>query len=312
MLYNKNIRLYLEKLSKKELVDLINFYHELCDLNNSQKSLTITKEKKDILVDYLVDYHNKYLEYIVSLFSKDDYDNLLKLLKKTSTLGIDNSFLEFLNNKRVLFNNEMPLETYKELKRLVKQNIIKRKINSNTKYYSIANGIIIAYGVIDADTFNIIINSDTYMKKIQLYYKKDYIIDNKKVYSNKLTNITKINKYLKNIEIKGFNQKDFLNLGNKKYHHHIKSYKKLIKVLKRKYIFKNYDIMFLDNYIIIPYLYSSLNEEKKANAELNEVIEKYFEFNNSELKSSIIKNISNIKNEFPLWELRGKSFKEVN
>lgn len=312
MLYNKNIRLYLEKLSKKELVDLIIFYHELCDLNNSQKSLTITKEKKDILVDYLVDYHNKYLEYIVSLFSKDDYDNLLKLLKKTSTLGIVNSFLEFLNNKRVLFNNEMPLETYKELKRLVKQNIIKRKINSNTKYYTIANGIIIAYGVIDADTFNIIINSDTYMKKIQLYYKKDYIIDNKKVYSNKLTNITKINKYLKNIEIKGFNQKDFLNLGNKKYHHHIKSYKKLIKVLKRKYIFKNYDIMFLDNYIIIPYLYSSLNEEKKANAELNEVIEKYFEFNNSELKSSIIKNISNIKNEFPLWELRGKSFKEVN
>lgn len=312
MLYNKNIRLYLEKLSKKELVDLINFYHELCDLNNSQKSLTITKEKKDILVDYLVDYHNKYLEYIVSLFSKDDYDNLLKLLKKTSTLGIVNSFLEFLNNKRVLFNNEMPLETYKELKRLVKQNIIKRKINSNTKYYSIANGIIIAYGVIDADTFNSIINSDTYMKKIQLYYKNDYIIDNKKVYSNKLTNITKINKYLKNIEIKGFNQKDFLNLGNKKYHHHIKSYKKLIKVLKRKYIFKNYDIMFLDNYIIIPYLYSSLNEEKKANAELNEVIEKYFEFNNSELKSSIIKNIGNIKNEFPLWELRGKSFKEVN
>ena len=55
----------------------------------------------------------------------------------------------------------------------------------------------------------------------------------------------------------------------------------------------------------------TLNEEQKASDELNVVVEKYFEFNNSDLKSNIINNISSIKNEFPLWELRWKSIKEV-
>ena len=112
-------------------------------------------------------------------------------------------------------------------------------------------------------------------------------------------------------DIKEFKQKEFIDLGNNKYHHSIKSYKKLIRILKRKYIFKNYDIMFLDNFIITPYLYSSLNEEKQVSDDLNKVIDKYFEFNNTNLKRVIIKNISEVKNEVPLWEKRGKSLKEV-
>ena len=311
MLQGKLLKDYLEKLSKKELIEIINSFHVLSDLNNEQRSTTITGEKKDILVDYLKDYYPKYIKYIIKLLDKDDYNSLIKMIKKSSIIGIDNEFLKYLNNKYILFNNEMDKDTYNNIKIIIKKKRYKKIVLDNTKYYNLAKGIIIAYGVIDINKFKEIINNDYYNKAIELYYKKEYVIDNKKVYSNKLTNKRRINKYLKNTDIKEFKQKEFIDLGNNKYHHSIKSYKKLIRILKRKYIFKNYDIMFLDNFIITPYLYSSLNEEKQVSDDLNKVIDKYFEFNNTNLKRVIIKNISEVKNEFPLWEKRGKSLKEV-
>lgn len=311
MLQGKELKEYLEKLSKRELIAIINSFHVLSDLNNEQRSSTITGEKKDILIDYLIDYYPKYIKYIIKLLDKDDYGSLIKMIKKSSIIGIDNEFLKYLNNKYILFNNEMDKDTYNNINKIIKKKSLKRKLIENQKYYNLAKGIIIAYGVININKFREIINNDYYNKAIELYYKKDYIIDDKKAYSNNLTNKKRINEYLKNADIKEFKQKEFISLGNNKYHHSIKSYKKLLKILKRKYIFKNYDIMFLDNFIIAPYLYSSLNEEEKVNNNLNEVIDKYFEFNNTNLKSVIIKNISEVKKEFPLWEKRGKSLKEV-
>lgn len=82
-------------------------------------------------------------------------------------------------------------------------------------------------------------------------------------------------------------------------------------MLKSNYIFKNKDIEFIDKYIVIPYLYNSLNEEEIAKNNLEETIIKYFEFKKDKLKNKMLEEVTKIRDEFPLWEYRGYSKKEV-
>ena len=78
------------------------------------------------------------------------------------------------------------------------------------------------------------------------------------------------------------------------------------------YVFKNKDIEFVDENIVIPYLYNSLNEEDIAYKRLEETIENLFEFKSEKLKNKMLQEISKIRNEFPLWEYRGFTKMEVN
>lgn len=101
-------------------------------------------------------------------------------------------------------------------------------------------------------------------------------------------------------------------MGKNIYHHNIKVYKKFIKILKNYYVFKNKDIEFVDENIVIPYLYNSLNEEDIAYKRLEETIENLFEFKSEKLKNKMLQEIYKIRNEFPLWEYRGFTKMEVN
>ena len=101
-------------------------------------------------------------------------------------------------------------------------------------------------------------------------------------------------------------------MGSSIYHHNIKSYKTFIRVLKRNYVFSKDDIVFIDNNIIIPYLYNSLNEEKIANKNLENTIINLFEFKGDKLKQKILSSVKLIREDFPLWEYRGFSKNEVN
>ena len=147
--------------------------------------------------------------------------------------------------------------------------------------------------------------------KIEYYYKKNYKLTKEKVISNEISNKTKINKYLDNTVYKEFKNKELIQLARLTYHHSFKSYKKLIRTLKSNYIFKKEDISYVDTEIIIPYLYNSLAEEKKASKELLKTVDEQFEFNNEKLKDKIITLITEIRNNFPLWEYRGFSKSEV-
>lgn len=75
---------------------------------------------------------------------------------------------------------------------------------------------------------------------------------------------------------------------------------------------KTKDIKFIDDNIVIPYLYNSLNEEDIANKNLEETIISLFEFKGDKLKNKMLQEISKIRNEFPLWEYRGFTKTEVN
>ena len=78
-------------------------------------------------------------------------------------------------------------------------------------------------------------------------------------------------------------------------------------MLKSNYIFRNKDIEFVDKFIVIPYLYNSLNEEEVAKENLEETVTKYFEFKGDKLKTKMLSEIMKIRDEFPLWEYRGFS-----
>ncbi|MDE6284378.1 MAG: hypothetical protein K2M17_01355, partial [Bacilli bacterium] len=179
--------------------------------------------------------------------------------------------------------------------------------------YMLSEGIITAYGVISIEKFLEMTKSldEKVLDKLENYYKKDFRIEEKQVISPKLTNKKRIEKYYKNQKLKEFTKKEFESLGELNYHHNIKSYKKLIKMLKNNYVFKNSDIMYIDKVIVIPYLYNSLNEEEKANKDLEETIIKLFEFKGDKLKQKMLEEIKNVRDYFPIWEYRGYSKNEV-
>lgn len=302
---------YILKLKKDELIKLINDYNVLASIYNFEKQED-TKAKKDVLVNILDENNSAYLKYFVMSLDNKDFDVLSNMLYKKCNiefLNIHKDFINYLLDKRIVWQKEsleIPEDIYKELRSLVKNKEVIKYVKENDKAYKLADGIVIAYGVIDRKSFdNIISVYNLSVEKLEYYYKKEYVINNKMVVSNKLSNKKKINAYLKNKNYKEFTIKEFVDLGNSLYHHNIKSYKNFIKMLKVNYVFKKKDIEFVDVNIVIPYLYNSINEEEIANKNLEETVINLFEFKGDKLKLKMLNEIKAIRLEFPLWELRG-------
>ena len=320
MNYENNYIDYLKKLKKNELIDIIENYNLFSEIYKTEK-INLKNEKKDKIIKKIIEIKEEYLKYIIMSLDLEDFNKLKEIIYKK----IDNDYLinnrEFINyliEKKIIFkDNEllMAQDIKESIIKLIKNKEVIKYINTWDRIYKLVDGIIIAYGVVSIKYFNIVISGilekELIIPKLNYYYKKEYKIDSKKIMSNKLTNKKRIDKYLKDSNYKYFTNKDYVLLGNNLYHHNIKSYKKFIKMLKSNYIFKNKDIEFVDKYIVIPYLYNSLNEEEIAKSNLEETIIKYFEFKKDKLKNKMLDEIMEIRDEFPLWEYRGYTKKEV-
>lgn len=316
-----NYKEYLGNYNKTRLGELVTDYHELCAIYGSEITKNIEKKKKNDIIEYLNSNLNNFLMFWIKTIDNTDYQKLKELLtsKKKSKKNLVNDNEEFINmliEKGILFvkeDIEIPKDVYNILKELITNKEIISYRKKNSSLFDISNGLMVAYGVMDAKSYRKIISSftDNALLKINYYYKKDYIVDTKKVVSNKLQNKKRITKYLKATDYKEFSNKDLQELGVCTYHHNMKSYKKLIKMLKNNYVFKNSDIMYLDRTVVIPYLYNSLNEEEIANKNLEETVLNLFEFKGDKLKNKIFKHLKEIRKEFPIWEYRGYSINEV-
>lgn len=309
---------YLKKLKKEELIKIINDYNKLCDIYKEEK-LDNTKAKKDKLVNDIVNIKDKYLKYLIMSLDLNDYNNLKEVLKKNTTkvLNEHKELINYLKDKYVIFQEDnLVIPNDLNYKACFKNKEITNYVKKWSRIYDLVNGMIIAYGVISEDYFSFVTsgieNKEEILPKLDFYYKKEYIIDDTKIVSTKLSNKKRINKYFKDNNYKCFTNKEYVEMGKNIYHHNIKSYKKLIKTLKNFYVFKNKDIKFIDDNIVIPYLYNSLNEEDIANKNLEETIISLFEFKGDKLKNKMLQEISKIRNEFPLWEYRGFTKTEVN
>lgn len=309
---------YLKKLKKEDLIKIINDYNKLCDIYKEEK-LDNTKAKKDKLVNDIVNIKDKYLKYLIMSLDLNDYNNLKEVLKKNTTkvLNEHKELINYLKDKYVIFQEDnLVIPNDLNYKACFKNKEITNYVKKWSRIYDLANGIIIAYGVVSKKYFSFIISGieekDKIISKLEFYYKKEYIIEDKMIVSNKLSNKKRINKYFKDNNYKNFTNKEYVEMGKNIYHHNIKVYKKFIKILKNYYVFKNKDIEFVDENIVIPYLYNSLNEEDIAYKRLEETIENLFEFKSEKLKNKMLQEISKIRNEFPLWEYRGFTKMEVN
>lgn len=309
---------YLKKLKKEDLIKIINDYNKLCDIYKEEK-LDNTKAKKDKLVNDIVNIKDKYLKYLIMSLDLNDYNNLKEVLKKNTTkvLNEHKELINYLKDKYVIFQEDnLVIPNDLNYKACFKNKEITNYVKKWSRIYDLVNGMIIAYGVISEDYFSFVTsgieNNEEILPKLDFYYKKEYIIDDTKIVSTKLSNKKRINKYFKDNNYKNFTNKEYVEMGKNIYHHNIKVYKKFIKILKNYYVFKNKDIEFVDENIVIPYLYNSLNEEDIAYKRLEETIENLFEFKSEKLKNKMLQEISKIRNEFPLWEYRGFTKMEVN
>lgn len=311
---------YLQKLSKEKLQAIIDDYNELGSIYNLDVVNT-KKLKKDDLIKKVDELKSDYFKYWIMSLDLDDF-NVLKQLtfKKVNDefLHENRDFINYLLEKSILFQEQelmMAWDINALFKSLIKNKDVIKYVKTWNKIYKLVDGIIVAYGVVSKKYFDIIIegmeDKEQIIPKLEYYYKKEYVIDNKKIMSNKLTSKKRINSYVKNDKYKMFTNKEFGELGNSTYHHGIKSYKKFIKMLKNNYVFRNSDIEFVDKNIVIPYLYNSLNEEDEARKSLEETIVTLFEFKGDKLKQKMLEEVMKIRDEFPLWEYRGFTKLEV-
>ena len=313
-----NYKEYLNKLKKTELINIINDYNNLCDIYGYKK-IEDTKSKKEVLIDLIDNVKENYTKGIIMSLDKKDFLALKEMVKKSSMESLNNNraLINFLKSKYVLLLNdtlEIPKDT--KLIEILKEKGVQKHIDYWTNVYDFVDGVIIAYGVIDSSHFNEIIKDvkekDNIFKMIDFYYKKGYTLEKDRIVSNKLSNKKRIDKYFKNKNYKKFAIREYIALGRSLYHHNIKAYKKFIKMLKNYYVFKKNDIEFVDSNIVIPYLYNKINEEEIAKNTLEETVVRLFEFKGDKLKEKMLAEIIKIRNEFPLWELRGFSKAEGN
>ena len=312
---------YLEKLNKKDIIDMIKDYHNICDIYDIEKGKNITKKNKKDMIEYLLDNIENYLPSIIKLIDSKDYEILNYIIHnpkkvKGNYISDNKYFFDYLREKKIIFGIKkitIPKDVFILIKNTITNKDALKEINHNTYIYDLGKGLIIAYGVIDKKMFMDRIEriDKKGSLKIEYYYKKNYKITKDKVVNNKISNKEKINKYLNNTVYKEFKNKELIKLARLTYHYKFKSYKKLLSTIKSNYIFKKEDIPYINEQIIIPYLYNSLTEEKKAFNELNKTIDNLFEFNDNKLKDKIIALIIEIRNHFPLWEYRGFSKSEV-
>lgn len=313
-----NYKEYLNKLKKNELINIINDYNKLCNIYGYEE-INDAKSKKEVLVDLIDNVKENYTKGIIMSLDKQDFLSLKEMIKKSSMESLNNNraLINFLKNKYILLLNdtlEIPKDT--KINEILKDRKVQKHIDYWTNVYDFVNGVIIAYGVVDISYFNELIEDakgkNNIFKMLDFYYKRNYIIEEDRLISNKLSNKKRIDKYFKNKNYKKFTIKEYIALGRSIYHHNIKSYRKFIRMLKNYYVFKKKDIEFVDKYIVIPYLYNKINEEEVAKSILEETIVKLFEFKGDKLKTKMLSEIVKIRNEFPLWELSGHSKMEGN
>lgn len=312
---------YLKKLSKEKLLGIVTEYNKLCTIYGKEKINVNKKDKKEEVIKVIGEIKEDYFKYLVMGLDLNDLNVLKQLVFKKVTndyLNANKDCIEYLLDKCVLFQeNDLMLswDVKNILKKTIKDKEVVKEVKKSNRLYKLVDGIIVAYGVVSKKYFDIIMEKEEIehvIEKLENYYKKEYVIDNKKIMSNKLSNKKRISSYLKNNKYKMFTNKEFIEMGNNNYHHEIKCYKRFIKMLKNNYVFRSSDIEYVDKNIVIPYLYNSLNEEDIAKKNLEDIVINLFEFKGDKLKQKMLDEIMKIRDEFPLWEYRGFTKLEVN
>lgn len=296
---------YLNKLKVKELSKILEDYNLICKIYKWEE-VEYNNLKKKELIKLIDKIKLDYIKGIVSLLNKSDYDNLGLLLKNKNVdfLNECRDLINYLTSKHILWLDDgVKFPEDISLKEIVKSS--KKSVYESDYLYTLIDGIMIAYGVVDLKYLDSLVKIDNYLDMLEFNYHKDYYINKDMLVSKKLSNKKRIERYYKDNNYCHYTLREFVLMGKSLYHHEIKAYKKFIKMLKTYYVFSNKDIKFIDEKVVIPYLYNSINEEEIAYKNLEDIITELFEFKGRKLMDKMLLEIVKIRNYFPLWELRG-------
>ena len=305
---SKTFESFLNNASKQELTDIINHYNEIAAIFDNMVLVPVGLKKEEI-INYLVNYKKSYVKDILRTLNNKEFNEVVK--------GKYNIKLQRYLEESFLLNEDKVM--YSDIKDLVNELVKDKSIVDITKKMSgvdsIVKGIVIAYGVIDTNYFKKILDdfcdAEMLIGILKVKEHENYLIGSKMILSKLLTNKKRIERYYKNDKYKKFSIIEFKELGLSKHHHSMKEYKKLMGTLNNNYVFNRKDIEFIDENIIIPYLYTSINEEDVAKDILVKKLEEFFEFREDKIRNKIYELVLGIRNNFPLWEYRGYSKNEV-
>ena len=68
----------LKKLKKEEINKAVNYFHALCQIYDYPVACEMTNNKKEDLVNYLVDKQNIYLKFIVQSLDLEDFTKIFR------------------------------------------------------------------------------------------------------------------------------------------------------------------------------------------------------------------------------------------
>lgn len=305
-------------------------YIELIKIKN------MAKKKKDNAINYVLENMNEIIKTYIKVLPTEILNQLKKISKSDGVVSYNIyenlyslHFLLFLKRNalgRVYFDNKNDIINIyipSEFKNIIKdalndKNIIKEN-NKNNKIYKFTLDCMDTYGIltmdelyrlcskfklgINIDELNTILNSYLFVDEgFNLYeYEDSMLVANLEFDYDEATNFYENNTYNLNEKL---TLNDIENIGNYKYIHKLKSYKKLINWLDDRYVGIKEDHELIDELIVIDYITSAQTSLDTANKNFKINIDEFLEIDIYE-KNIVAKMLEDIFLESPKWSKRG-------
>lgn len=312
----------LESKTIKEIDSIINEFTILVNDEISYKNL-----KKEDKIDLFLKNIHVYIDSFVKQLTKNEYKSLKKVLKikiykfsllEMNELSLFNLLLKYdLGYKKTKTSGEFYYiysDIKKELAKSINKDNYKEIVNWNDKL-SFIRGIINVYGIVKIDELISIFNKNYNIEeekllnklKIQSIIHEDFKLDTYKeqdyIYSGSFTSFKQAQKFIEQKDLDHYGYLIYIDYGNRMYKYN-KEYKKLIKFIKHKYVFKKNDLKKFEGLVLNKYVDLYRINKSVASKFLKESIKVRFEYKNDELENKLLDQIELVAQNEPRWVVK--------
>ncbi len=313
---------FLEDKKIQEIDLIINKFSELSEL-----SLKYNNLKKSQKIALFINNLDNYLENLVKIFSEDEY-KVFKLLskrksyKKSLLSETEINILEILKVYNLAYIETKKNEEYYYIYPDIKKMLFKTINKNNYKYIllwkdkiNFVRGIINVFGIVSFDDLFLIYTKNYSETKEQLlkvlnkqisihkYYKIGEIKKKIYIYNYNFSSLKLAEEFINENDLDKYGYLTYIEYGNRTFKYN-KEYKRLIKLIKRNYVYKKTDLMKFINISLNKYVDLYQIDVDMAQKFLKKCLKDKFEFKNDELESKLMIQIEKLAKEEPRWVRR--------
>lgn len=329
---------YLESFTIKQLtIPSVVYFWENRNYSELHKIRNMATKKKEYVISYILENITGIIETYIKILTSDIIKQLKEVVETDEIISyelLENKFnlqfLVFLKRNalaRVYYDkktNNIKIYIPKEFKNMIKDALKNKSIvKENKKYneiYKFTINCSYTYGVlsmeelyslcvkfnlkIDEEELNIILNSYSFIDEEFALYSFD---NNTLIANLEFSNLDEVFDFYENSKKKLNNKltfNDIKEIGENKYIYRLKSYKKLIDWLDERHENIKNDSNFLDELIIMDYIYTAQISLETANKNFKRNIDKILEIGIYD-KATMLKMMEKIFLEYPKWNKRG-------